>query len=80
MIYALYPVAMGHRTRRAVYQKDAELSEQQALRDIRDLVRAGWLQARGEAQARYYIAAEGFPENIRHAAALAPRLRDPYPG
>jgi Fic family protein len=80
MIYALYPVAMGHRTRRAVYQKDAELSEQQALRDIRDLVRAGWLEARGEAQARYYIAADGFPANIRHAAALAPRLREPYTG
>jgi hypothetical protein len=41
MMYALYPVAMGHRTRWAVYQKDAELSEQQALRDIRDLARAG---------------------------------------
>jgi Fic family protein len=78
MMYALYPVAMGHRTRRAVYQKDAELSEQQALRDIRDLVRAGWLEARGEAQARYYVAASGFPNEIREIATQPRRLRDPY--
>jgi Fic family protein len=78
MMYALYPVAMGHRTRRAVYQKDADLSEQQALRDIRDLVRAGWLEARGEAQARYYVAAEGFPADIRLIAATPSRVRDPY--
>jgi Fic family protein len=78
MMYALYPVAMGHRTRRAIYQKDAELSEQQALRDIRDLVRAGWLEARGEAQARYYVAGEGFPGDIRLIATKPSRVRDPY--
>jgi Fic family protein len=78
MIYALYPVALGHRTRRAVYQKDAELSEQQALRDIRDLVRADWLEARGEAQARYYVAGEGFPGDIRLIAAKPGQVRDPY--
>jgi Fic family protein len=78
MMYALYPVALGHRTRRAVYQKDAELSEQQALRDIRDLARAGWLEARGEAQGRYYVAASGFPDEIRQIAAQPRQLRDPY--
>lgn len=78
MMYALYPIAMGHRARRAVYQKDAELSQQQALRDIRDLVRAGWLEARGEAQARYYVAGEGFPGDIRQIAAQPHRIRDPY--
>lgn len=78
MMYALYPVAMGHRARRAVYQKDAELSQQQALRDIRDLVRAGWLEAHGEAQARYYVAREGFPSDIRRIAAEPHQVRDPY--
>jgi Fic family protein len=78
MMYALYPVAMGHRTRRAVYQKDAELSEQQALRDIRDLVRSGWLEAQGEAQARYYVAGLGFPGDIRQIATQPRSLRDPY--
>lgn len=78
MMYALYPVAMGHRTRRAVYQKDAELSEQQALRDIRDLVRSGWLEPRGEAQARYYVEGTGFPADIRRIATQPRRMRDPY--
>jgi len=78
MMYALYPVAMGHRTRRAVYQKDAELSEQQALRDIRDLARVGWLEARGEARARYYVAGEGFPGDIRLIATKPSQVRDPY--
>jgi hypothetical protein len=77
MMYALYPVALGHRTRRAVYQKDAELSEQQALRDIRDLARAGWLEARGEAQGRYYVAASGFPDEIRQITTQPRQLRDP---
>jgi Fic family protein len=78
MMYALYPVAMGHRTRRAVYQKDAELSEQQALRDIRDLVMIDWLEARGEARARYYVAGEGFPGDIRLIATTPSQVRDPY--
>ncbi|MFF1793450.1 hypothetical protein ACFVXQ_04300 [Kitasatospora sp. NPDC058263] len=47
MLYALYPAAMGNRLRRATYQADAALSEQQAQRDIRELVRAGWLAAKG---------------------------------
>lgn len=78
MLYALYPVAMGHRTRRAVYQEDAELSEQQALRDIRDLVRFGWLEARGAAQARYYVAGAEFPADIKRAATQPRPPRDPY--
>ncbi|MFD0276907.1 hypothetical protein ACFVHB_23795 [Kitasatospora sp. NPDC127111] len=48
MLYALYPAAMGNRLRRASYQADAEFGEQQAQRDIRELVRAGWLAAKGE--------------------------------
>lgn len=78
MMYALYPVAMGHRARRAVYQKDAELSQQQALRDMRDLIRAGWFKAQGEAQARYYVAGEGFPGDILQIAAQPHQVRDPY--
>lgn len=80
MMYALYPVAMGQRTRRAVYEKDAELTEQKARRDLRDLVSAGWLEARGEAQTRYYVAGPGFPEPIRAAATRPRATRDPYAG
>jgi Fic family protein len=78
MVYAMYLVAMGQRVRRAVYQLDAELSEQQALRDIRDLVRAEWLQARGEAQARYYIVGPGLPAEVAQAARQSRPLQEPY--
>jgi Fic family protein len=78
MMYALYPVATGSRTRRAVYQEDAGLSEQQAQRDMRDLVRAGWLEPRGEAQARYYVAGPDFPEEVKSAAGGAHAIHDPY--
>ncbi|MBF9072633.1 Fic family protein [Streptacidiphilus fuscans] len=78
MIYALYPAAMSNRIRRATYQADAELSEQQAQRDIRELVRAGWLTAKGEAQGRYYVAGPDLPEEITHGVREPKPLRDPY--
>ncbi|MGE7435496.1 Fic family protein [Kitasatospora sp. NPDC001175] len=78
MLYALYPAAMGNRLRRATYQADAELSEQQAQRDIRELVRTGWLAARGEAQGRYYIAGPDLPEAITRGVREPRPLRDPY--
>ncbi|MFF3075432.1 Fic family protein [Kitasatospora sp. NPDC057936] len=78
MLYALYPAAMGNRVRRATYQTDAELSEQQAQRDIRELVRAGWLTAKGEAQGRYYTAGPDLPEEIARGIREPRPLRDPY--
>ncbi|MET8539503.1 hypothetical protein ABZW03_02430 [Kitasatospora sp. NPDC004799] len=78
MLYALYPAAMGNRLRRATYQADAELSEQQAQRDIRELVRAGWLTAKGEAQGRYYTAGADLPEEITRGVREPRPLRDPY--
>ncbi|MFI9331201.1 Fic family protein [Kitasatospora sp. NPDC052868] len=78
MLYALYPAAMGNRLRRATYQADAELSEQQAQRDIRELVRADWLAARGEAQGRYYTAGSDLPEKIMQRVREPRPLRDPY--
>lgn len=78
MLYALYPAAMGNRVRRATYQSDAELSEQQAQRDIRELVRAGWLAAKGEAQGRYYTGGQGLPEEIPRGVREPRPLRDPY--
>ncbi|MEU4117766.1 Fic family protein [Kitasatospora sp. NPDC028055] len=78
MLYALYPAAMGNRLRRATYQADAELSEQQAQRDIRELVRAGWLAAKGEAQGRYYTAGPDLPDEITRGVRAPRPLRDPY--
>jgi Fic family protein len=77
-LYALYPAAMGNRVRRATYQADAELSEQQAQRDIRELIRAGWLLPHGEAQGRYYGQGPGLPEDIVRDVREPRPLREPY--
>lgn len=77
-LYALYPAVMGNRVRRATYQADAELSEQQAQRDIRELVRAGWLSAHGEAQGRYYAQGPGVPEGIVRGVREPRPLIEPY--
>ncbi|GAA1908818.1 Fic family protein [Streptomyces sodiiphilus] len=53
---ALLPAFLGGRVRRPVYQSDAELSLQQSTRDIREMVRTGWLEQHGEARGRYYTA------------------------
>jgi Fic family protein len=52
--FALYPAAFGLRVRRSVYQKDAEIESGTAARDLRMLVEAGWLEARGETKGRFY--------------------------
>ncbi|MFJ8438836.1 hypothetical protein [Kitasatospora griseola] len=65
---------------RATHQADAELSEQQAQRDIREMVRASWLAAKGEAQGRYYTAGPDLPEDITHGVREPRQLRDPYAG
>ncbi|RDG39326.1 Fic family protein [Streptomyces corynorhini] len=77
MLHALYPAVMAGRVRRATYEVDAELSEQQAQRDLRELVNAEWLTARGQAQGRYYTAGKGLPESVRLTRSPQP-LRDPY--
>lgn len=54
VVYALLPAFWGSKVRRTVYQQDADLSDQQAIRAIRDLVRIGWLTPHGKARARHY--------------------------
>ncbi|WP_277441007.1 Fic family protein [Streptomyces sp. SPB162] len=54
VVYALLPAFWGSRVRRTVYQQDADLSDQQAIRDLRELVRREWLAPHGAARARYY--------------------------
>lgn len=76
--FALYPAAFGLRIRRSVYQKDADVEQGAAARDLRMLVDAGWLEARGETKGRYYGPT---PElsRLRHDVLgdRAP-LRNPY--
>jgi len=54
VVHALLPTLWDSRVRRPVYQHDAGLSDQQAIRDIRELVRLGWLEPHGRARTRYY--------------------------
>ncbi|MFD7298896.1 Fic family protein [Streptomyces sp. NPDC059897] len=54
VVYALLPAFSDAKVRRTVYQQDADLSDQQAIRDIRELVARGWLVPHGKARARYY--------------------------
>lgn len=54
VVYAPLPAFSHAKVRRTVYQQDAGLSDQQAIRDIRELVARGWLVPHGKARARYY--------------------------
>lgn len=54
VVYALLPAFSDAKVRRTVYQQDADLSDQQAIRDIRELVTRGWLVPHGKGRARYY--------------------------
>lgn len=54
VVYALLPAFSDIKVRRTVYQQDADLSDQQAIRDIRELVSRGWLVPHGQGRARYY--------------------------
>lgn len=74
----LYPAAFGLRVRRPVYEKDAVIEPGTAGRDLRMLVDAGLVEARGETRGRYYV---GTPElqRIRHQVVGAREaLRNPY--
>ncbi|MFE5946832.1 Fic family protein [Streptomyces sp. NPDC056480] len=78
VVYALLPAFWGSRVRRTVYQQDGELSGQQAVRDLRDLVRRGWLTAHGQTRARTYAAGPliaKVQQDVRQS--LAP-YTDPY--
>lgn len=74
VVHALLPAFWGSRVRRTVYQHDAELSDQQAIRDLRDLVRRGWLIAHGQARARHY----GAGARIDQVQQDIRQSRDPY--
>lgn len=57
-VYALVPAFFDSKVRRTVYQQDAEINDQQAIRDVREMVRLGWLEQHGKARGRYYTAGQ----------------------
>ncbi|WP_371577321.1 Fic family protein [Streptomyces sp. NBC_01314] len=77
-ITALHDAALAGRVRRARYQRAENLSNQQAVRDIRALSEAGLLVAVGNTKARYYVPGPDFPADVLEAVRRPVRLMDPY--
>jgi len=77
-LIAMFDAAIGLRVRNATYRAAFEemgedIPETTATRDLRKMVNAGLLIARGEKRGRYYIAAE----SLREARADVLESRDP---
>lgn len=77
MIYPMFDAAYGLRIRNATYRaalsEDEEITEQTASRDLKTLVDAGLLVAKGERRGRYYVSGN-------HLTALRTQIfesRDP---
>ncbi|MGW4423431.1 Fic family protein [Streptosporangium sp. NPDC004631] len=77
-VFALLPAFWGSRVRRTVYQQDAELSTQQAIRDIRELCRLGWLAPQGQARGRYYVAGPAMQPILAAVQQSTQPYMDPY--
>ncbi|MYV99135.1 Fic family protein [Streptomyces sp. SID3343] len=76
--FALMPAAFGTKVRRPVYQHDADISEQSAVRDLRELVAQGWLEPHGKARARHYTAARRMAPILENVTRTMPAYNDPY--
>jgi Fic family protein len=77
-VTALHDAALAGRVRRARYQRAENLSNQQAVRDVRALSEAGLLEAVGNTKARYYVPGPDFPADVLEAVRQPIRLVDPY--
>jgi hypothetical protein len=64
--------------RRARYQRAENLSNQQAVRDIRALAEARLLEPVGNTKARYYVPGPDYPPGVLERVRQPLRLVDPY--
>ncbi len=71
-IFALSDAAMGYRIRSSHYRRIAEVSGVVASRDLRAIVNAGLLVAKGERRGRLYVATE-------YLRILAQKIRETEP-
>ena len=78
MVSALHDVAMTGSVRRLRYEHAEGLSLQQAQRDLRDLVSAGYLASVGRTRARYYTEGSRFPEAALTGARTPRTIINPY--
>lgn len=77
-VFALLPAFWESRVRRTVYQQDAELSPQQAVRDIREMCRLDWLSPQGQARGRYYVAGPAMRPVLESVRQSAQPYAEPY--
>jgi DNA-binding transcriptional ArsR family regulator len=61
-IGSLFNASLGLRVRNQGYRSEAGVSEQVASRDLRLLVTAGLLEARGERRGRFYVRSRALVE------------------
>lgn len=78
MIVTLVDATFGFRVRASQYQKDNDVSDVVASRDLRKLCDAGLLTPIGEKRGRYYVAATPLREIYRQARIGDVRAPDPY--
>ena len=67
-IVVLTEAALGFKARNATYRKNADVSENLASRDLKQLVGAGLLVPMGERRGRYYVASPQLQAFGREAA------------
>jgi Fic family protein len=79
VVSALHDVAVVGRVRRSRYEQAEGLTLQQAQRDLRDLVAAGFLTSVGRTRARFYTEGPRFPEHVIEVARTPMALSPPYP-
>jgi Fic family protein len=80
-IYALFDAAVGFRVRNSTYRPTADVSEQVASRDLKAMVDAGLLVAKGEARGRSYSRGTALSELWAKTRAAFPYVAvDPFVG
>ena len=75
---ALFNGALGFRLRNSTYRELADVSESIAGRDLKALVQAGLLEAKGEHRARYYVAAPKLQALNNSVRQVRRPVEDPY--
>jgi Fic family protein len=80
-IYALSDAAMGYRVRSSHYKHSADVSNVVASRDLRAMVNAGLLTAKGERRGRLYVGTEYLKAIAEKIREMEPqKIPDPFVG
>lgn len=76
-VMALVDAAVGYKVRNPTYRSAAEISDQVASRDLKDLVTHGFLLATGVKRGRFYTASE-LVKQIRESTRGPKGIPDPF--